>query len=212
MKCPLCGESDCFLFFQDRSREFFRCGSCGLVFVPAEYRLSPYEEKIRYDQHCNGPDNQGYRDFLAAFLHPLMIRLTKGKNGLDFGSGPVPLLAWMFREEGFKMDIYDPYYADNPGVFNRRFDFIVACEVVEHLREPFPEFKRLFGALKPGGIFGIRTGMLPGQEQFAEWSYRRDLTHILFFSPPVLSWIAQKWNSELEFREGDITIFRKSGG
>ncbi len=207
--CPLCHAGSCSKFHSDRDREYLQCRKCGLVFVPPEYHLSPYEEKMRYDLHLNDPNDQGYRDFLGRLLVPVRNRLKKGARCLDFGSGPLPVLASMFREEGFEIRIYDPFYADIPGVMNCRYDFITASEVVEHLRDPGREMRQLFGMLKPGGILGIMTEMLPEPSQFGQWHYRRDRTHVCFFSPPALRWLAAELGAEIEFCGVNVVIIRK---
>ncbi|MFH1965250.1 MAG: hypothetical protein ABIJ42_06865, partial [Acidobacteriota bacterium] len=90
--CPLCHFDSCSFFYRDREREYFRCPECSLVFVPPEYHVSADEEKERYDLHLNDPGDQGYRDFLRELFLPVRNCLRNGDRGLDFGSGPVPVL------------------------------------------------------------------------------------------------------------------------
>ncbi len=101
MICPLCRCDKCSCIHRDRNREYFKCPECNLAFVPSEYHISLQEEKDRYDLHRNDPENKGYMDLLGKLFLPMKDRLKKGDRGLDFGSGPSPVLASMFREEGF---------------------------------------------------------------------------------------------------------------
>jgi len=210
MHCPLCHDTGINDFHSDSDREYKQCECCRLVFVPAEYHLSPEEEKKRYDLHHNDPEDQGYREFLRRLFIPVNESLREGDHGLDFGSGPRPVLAEMFREKGFQVDLYDQFYADNREVFNLEYDFITASEVVEHLREPGEDLARIFQILKPGGILGIMTGMLPETGEFGQWHYQRDRTHICFFSPHVFYWLAWHWKASVEFPVENIALFRKS--
>lgn len=186
---------------------------CGLVFVPPEYHISDGEEKERYDLHQNDYGDQNYRDFLSRLVEPVKACLPSGCRGLDFGSGPGPVLAQMFRDEGFDMEIFDPFYSVNPAPLGGEYDFITASEVVEHLRDPFEELDRLCRLLKPGGILGIMTGMLPGPgaEEFGEWFYKNDKTHICFYSPAAVSWIAGEFGLKMEWASGNVVILRKKG-
>lgn len=212
MICPLCNSDSCSFFHGDRNREYYKCRCCSLVFVPLEYHVSLDEEKKRYDLHNNDLGDQGYRDFLRKLFLPVKHCLREGARGLDFGSGPVPVLASMFREEGFETEIFDWFYANNPDVLSIQYDFITASEVVEHLRDPLGELNRLYQLLKPGGIFGIMTGMLPSREYFGKWRYKNDKTHVCFFSPATFRWLAGRWEAEFEFTGGNVIILRKAGG
>jgi SAM-dependent methyltransferase len=142
---------------------------------------------------------------------PVRQYLKAGDHGLDFGSGPNPVLAQMFREEGFDMQIFDPFYSCNPEPLSGVYDFITASEVFEHLRDPLYELERLCRILKPGGILCIMTGMLPGPgaEEFREWFYKNDKTHLCFFSPAVFRWIAGIFNLKMEWASGNVVILRK---
>lgn len=207
--CPLCASGDSREYSCDERRRYLRCSSCMLVFVPALHHLSPAAEKKRYDLHRNAPDNEGYRTFLRRMADPLMKRLSPGSEGLDFGSGPQPLLASLVREAGYSMAIYDPFYEPVPDVLDRRYDFITATEVVEHLRDPKTELGRLWNCLRPRGWLGIMTRPVVQRDAFPVWHYKNDLTHICFFSPETFRWLAGRWAADLEFLEGDIVLFRK---
>jgi len=211
IRCPLCRNSDVLNYHSDSKRSFKNCRNCQLVFVPPDYHLSPYEEKMRYNLHQNDSEDQGYLGFLERLYTPVRNLLKKGDRGLDFGSGPQPILARMFREDGFETEIFDPFYAENPAVFVKKYDFITASEVLEHLRDPGSELERIFQILKPGGVLGIMTEMLPGRAQFDHWHYKRDMTHICFYSHPVFRWVARHWNASAEFPFASVAILRKNG-
>ncbi len=207
--CPLCRSRSAAKYHQDRSRQYFRCRSCHLTFVPPRYQLSRAAEKAEYDRHQNRSDDPGYRRFLSRLLLPVLARLAPGSRGLDFGAGPGPALADMLREAGHDIAIYDRFYAPNAAVLDARYDFITASEVVEHLRRPGPELDRLYRLLKPGGLLGIMTKRVIDRERFARWHYIRDPTHVCFFSRVTFIWLAARWGARLDICDRDVIIITK---
>lgn len=208
-KCSLCGNSEAIFFHHDRLREYWRCQICRLVFVPPSYFLSAADEKAEYDRHQNNPNDPGYRKFLSRLFEPMNTHLPPESTGLDFGSGPGPTLSLMFTEAGHKTQIYDPFYAPDSSVFEQRYDFITATEVVEHLHAPADELNRLWNCLKPGGQLGIMTKLVLNQNAFARWHYIRDLTHVCFFSRETFKWLAAHWNTECVFPGNDVILLEK---
>ncbi len=207
--CPLCQTRDGEAYFEDSHRRYLKCRSCDLVFVPPVYYLSSDEEKRRYDQHQNSPDDAEYRQFLNRLFMPVQALLRPESRGLDFGSGPGPTLSKMFEEAGHSMAIYDPYYAKNESIWEQQFDFITASEVVEHLHQPGAELDRLWACLKPGGTLGVMTKLALAREAFATWHYKNDMTHVGFFSRRTFEWLGSQWGSKARFFEKDVVLFRK---
>jgi len=206
--CPLCRCADTAAYFKDKHRAYRQCCKCLLVFVPQQFHLPPSAEKAEYDLHLNNPADAGYRKFLSRLTDPLQERITAGSSGLDFGCGPGPALAEMLTEAGHKVALYDPYYQPDTSVLEQDYDFICATEVVEHLRIPADEFRRLFALLRPGGILAIMTKLVRNQQAFAGWHYIRDLTHICFYSRKSFRWLAQHYAAEVEFIGADVILLR----
>lgn len=209
MTCSLCRTDDVRSYFRDSRRDYYRCGVCGLVFVPPRQFLRVEEEKKRYDLHRNSPEDPDYRRFLSRLFTPLRQRLAPGSGGLDFGSGPGPTLSRMFEEAGHTMTLFDHFYEHVPAALEQRYDFITATEVVEHLHDPNRELDRLWACLKEGGWLGIMTAQAVSREAFPQWHYKNDPTHVCFFSPSTFSWLALRWNAEVTFADGDVVLFRK---
>lgn len=207
--CLLCGNSSANFYYEDDYRSYYQCPECSLVFVPPQQHLSAKEEKERYELHENNPEDDGYRQFLKRLFDPLNNRIADHGYGLDFGCGPGPTLHHMFEDAGHRMKLYDIFYADDPSVFLRQYDFITATEVVEHLHQPMNTLNRLWQCLKPCGFLGIMTKMVRDREAFKAWHYIRDDTHVAFFSPATFRWIANKWQAKLEFIGSDVIIFQK---
>ncbi len=207
--CPLCDGTDATLYHRDRNRPYWRCRVCALVFVPPESWIDAVAEKTRYDQHENDPGDARYRAFLARLADPLLARVSRGAVGLDFGSGPGPTLGPMLSEAGLRVFPYDVFYAPDPEVWNRRYDFITATEVLEHLHHPRAELDRCFAVLVPGGVLGVMTKWVTEQPAFAASRYIRDPTHVCFFSPATCRWIARRWGTTVEFPAVDVAFFHR---
>jgi hypothetical protein len=181
------------------------------VFVPPAQHLTSSEEKARYDLHRNSPNDTGYRAFLNRIFIPLQQRLAPGSSGLDFGSGPSPTLSLLFTAAGHSMAIFDRFYEPDPRAFVRRYDFITATEVVEHLRQPKKELDLLWSCLEPGGWLGIMTRPAVEREKFSTWHYKNDRTHVCFFSEATFSWLALQWHADLFCVGPDVVLFQKKG-
>ena len=207
--CPLCKSNQEESFYTDSYREYLKCSNCDFVFVPKIYHLSEEDERARYDTHNNDPMDDRYRNFLSQLLNPLQEKISKGASGLDFGSGPGPTLSLMLEDFGHNVDLYDKFYAKNDVVFEKKFDFITASEVVEHLRHPMVELNRLMGLLKSNGILAIMTQILTPQVDFNQWYYKNDPSHIGFFSEKTLNYLAKKWQSELYVISERVVIIKK---
>jgi len=241
--CPLClawagpGEPGPDPFARVHGRVYFRCSRCALIFLGAEAHLDPAEERARYETHRNAPDDAGYRRFLDRLATPLLERLPPGAEGLDYGSGPGPTLSVMLEERGMQMAIHDPFFAPDPSVLERRWDFITCTETVEHFFRPAEEFERFRQMLRPGGWLAVMTewpprvgdgdeasmageagagaavgdGRSPGavdRDRFREWYYIRDPTHVCFYPPATFRWIAERYGWRVDFPRRNVAIFR----
>ncbi len=207
--CPLCDSGNSGEYWHDQTRDYLRCGTCNLVFVPRAQIVSAAEEKARYDTHRNSPDDPAYRRFLGRLFDPIEQKLAPGSRGLDFGSGPGPTLSVMFAEAGHSMAIYDRFYAPDPSVLEGKYTFITATEVVEHLQHPGKELERLWAQLEPGGYLGLMTQLVLDRNRFSRWRYKDDVTHIRFFSRTTFEWLADRWGADLNFPDKDVIMFEK---
>lgn len=204
--CPLCSNEQTRLLCRGKTRHYYQCDTCKLVFVPAKYHLSHEAEKAIYDQHENNPEDLGYRTFLNRLLEPLQEYIPSKAKGLDFGSGPGPTLSIMLEEKGHEMAIYDPYFANNKEALNESFDFITSTEVVEHLSKPNAVFEQLFCLLKDKGVIGIMTKLIPELEDFEQWHYTKDPTHITFYTEETFDYIARQYGYRAQIKRSDVII------
>lgn len=209
--CPLCHAAATDCFHSDQRRSYYRCTACGLIHVPKEYHLTPAEERRRYDTHQNSPADSGYRNFLGRLLTPLLPRLSPGLQGLDFGCGPGPTLSVMLQEHGYAMAVYDPFYANDPAVLDRSYDFVTCTEAIEHFARPDVEWRRLLSLLNDGGRLAIMTAFHDEHQDFADWYYKNDPTHVGFYSMMTFEWLARRDGLRAEFFGDSVVILTRQG-
>ena len=206
--CPLCGTRSPH-FHSDRRRDYRRCPTCDLTFVPKAFLPTPEQEKAEYDLHDNRPDDPGYRRFLSRVFEPVRAELEPGARGLDFGSGPGPTLSVMFEEAGFPTAVYDPFYAPDRAVLDGTYDFVTATEVVEHLHHPAEDLDLLWRLVAPGGRLGLMTKLARDLDAFRAWHYKNDRTHVIFFSRRTFEWLGEHRLAPPRFVGADVILFRK---
>lgn len=209
--CPVCLSEAVDHFQTVRGRVYFRCERCRATYLSRAQLPTPEQEKTRYDEHQNDPGDPGYREFLGRLATPLLKRLPPGAQGLDFGCGPGPALAGMVAEAGHDVSVYDPFYAPDQSVLERKYDFITATEVLEHLHRPAETLELLDSLLRPGGLLGVMTEFLTNDRRFAGWYYRQDLTHVVFYAEQTLRMIARLRGWAIDIPRKNVAIFQKAG-
>jgi len=197
-------------FGQIVSKSYLLCSQCGLVFLDRSNCLSPEEEKKRYLTHENTIDNKGYCSFLLKAWEPLKPLVCKSDKGLDFGSGPNPVLSDLIKSEGYNCKAYDPFFLDDKSLLNFKYNFILSTEVFEHFNSPKAEINLLLKLLEPGGYISVMTSPLTKEINFKNWHYRQDQTHISFFSYETYDWMAENLNLEIKYCSGPVVIFKKT--
>ncbi|MGX5915213.1 class I SAM-dependent methyltransferase [Aliidiomarina sp. Khilg15.8] len=210
MLCTLCSQP-ANAFCEDKTRQYFRCTGCDLVFADPDTRLTSEDEKSIYEFHTNDPEDGRYRDFLSQLSTPLLTKVRPGMHGLDFGSGPGPTLNLMLEEQGMTMSIYDIYYAPDQGQLQRKYDFVTCSEVAEHFAEPGKSWPELVGLVQPGGWLGVMTSLFISDnvEDFQRWGYKRDPTHVSFYTPKTMQWLAEHFGLSLEIVSDRVILFQK---
>lgn len=205
--CPLCGGVDVGFFCADTARPYLRCRTCDLVFVDPGSLPDPAAERARYETHNNDAADPGYVAFLERFAAPFGEALGPAPlEGLDYGCGPAPVLAGLLAARGHRMAVWDPFFAPDATVLSSSYDFVTCTEVVEHFHRPGEEFARLVGLLRPGGRLGLMTALRPADEAFPTWHYRRDFTHVSFFSQATFEFLARRHDLTVTFPERDLVF------
>ncbi len=208
MNCTLCSNGKSVLWAKDRFRTYFKCPECHLVFIPDNFYPTPEQEKKRYDLHNNDPEEEGYKNFLNKLISPLIPHLKKNDKGIDFGSGPTPSISILMKKRGFSMVNYDPFYSNQKNVLEQTYDFLTCVETVEHFHHPQKEWKKMIGMVKPGKWIGVMTQLLTDKIDFDAWYYKRDETHVCFYSETTMAWLAAKYNFRIHYMNDSVILIQ----
>jgi hypothetical protein len=161
--------------------------------------------------HNNSFESQGYvkifMDLLNDYIKPLNIT---GKI-LEFGSGPGPVLKELLLREGYDVFDFDPFFNMNDTYLKNKYQLITSTEVVEHFVEPLKEFKHLSGLLEKNGYILLMTRLRTMEvSEFTNWWYRRDLTHISFYTLDTFKEIGKKFGLRIvKTNNINIIVFQK---
>ena len=202
MQCLLCNHSADFLgSFQNRN--YNRCTNCASVFLDPSDFPTYTKEKERYDKHENTSDNSGYLNFLKPLLDAIFKDQNPENIGLDYGSGPNPVLTSYLQEQSYIVKPYDPFYSNDASLLDTTYDYIICCEVIEHFHNPNLEFTKLRTLLKPDAKLYCKTNLLSDSINFENWWYKNDFTHTFFYTEKALQFIKDKFG----FKE--LNIFKE---
>jgi SAM-dependent methyltransferase len=212
--CPLCGSGGGRPWSDKHGQTYYLCPRCELIHLHPDFLPSRESEYSRYLEHNNSPENSGYVAYLTDFAeHTVFSYLSPGSRLLDFGSGPSPVLTSILISEGYPTESYDPYFAPDTELVPEGYDGVAAVEVAEHLFDPAKEFGRLHRLLRPGGYLFLRTELHDGSlDFFSRWWYRRDRTHVCFYSARSFEVAAELLGMELvSVEKGRFVVMRRVG-
>jgi hypothetical protein len=190
------------------------CDLCGFISKDKEDHVSAQAQHTIYDSHHNSIEDPVYVAYFNHFLSEAVFPfVNEGRYGLDFGSGPSPVLAQMLTDTyGYMMDIYDLFYSPHKSYINKTYDLITVTEVVEHLENPLDYLSLFRDHLNENGILSIMTQFHHNNdEDFLDWHYIRDRSHISFCNERTFEIIAEMLNLNIIYSDHKkFVTFRKA--
>ncbi len=205
MQCPLCNNhTSTFEKKPFNNNIYFFCSVCKLVFLSPNSYLGADEEKKRYALHQNNIEAKGYVEFLNRIIEPSLTYINKTMHGLDYGCGPDSVLSKLLNLQNIECDYYDPFFF--PSLLNKKYDFIFATECFEHFFSPSKELETIISHLKPGGYLSIMTEFNVNPDNFLDWYYIKDPTHVCFYSLDTFEYISQKFGFEIVYLDKNRSI------
>ena len=209
--CIVCLSSKTLSFkTKNDERKYWHCKTCYSKFLDPSHYIEHGDEKERYLEHKNIINDAGYRKFLSKVTNPLQKLLKKDSLGLDYGCGHGPALADILEINGFKVDLYDPFFYPNKSIFNNKYKFVTCTEVAEHFFTPSEEFNKIDRMLEKNGILAVMTSLITKDVIFEDWYYRRDPTHVVFYSEKSLHLIAKQRSWSCWEEDKNVFFFKKS--
>lgn len=216
MNCILCQspETQGFPVTKAPARNYFHCQHCDLIFMDPAQRLNLIEERQRYDLHSD-QGGAGHRAFLMPLVKMIQEYYKKTPtppnevSTLDYGCGTVPALSEILAAEGMKTYFYDIFYHPNVEEFRRTYNLITSTEVWEHLYNPQEVIEKQLRLLKSHGLLAVMTSTHRGAGTFADWHYRRDPTHVSFFSEKTMNYLEKRYGLQLLKKQSPYYLFVK---
>lgn len=211
-KCPLCESmADYFCSIGKKGRDYYKCTTCHSVFLHPKSYIDYPSEKSRYEEHNNDVEDPRYQEFVSPITEAVRAQFPKTANGLDYGCGTGPVASVVLEEEGFKkVALYDPFFYPNEEHLTKTYDFIICCEVMEHFFNPQEEFSRLRKLLRTSGKLFCKTSILKedtDEDYFKDWWYNNDPTHVFFYTPKTLEFIAKAFGFKQVLIEPKLITF-----
>jgi SAM-dependent methyltransferase len=212
-KCKICG-SECLdhLYNEKSNSNYYFCKVCEFVFQDENEVVSEEKEKEIYDLHNNTFESKGYVEMFENFIDKAIVPFIELKsNALDYGCGPGVVLAEILRNQGWNVKTYDPIYDNNSDYNNVKYNLITSTEVFEHFLNPVIELEKISKLLNKGGILAIMTLLRPKtSDEFKDWWYTRDITHISFYSPKTLYLLGKMFGLKMIYNDNKRLIaFKK---
>lgn len=205
MICTLCTTS----LTNKIDEEYYDCPLCRALVKDSSLYFDEENEKLRYLTHNNDVNDIRYQEFTSPITNYILANYSKEHHGLDFGCGTGPVISKMLQESGYRVLKYDPYFARHPENLERRYDFIAACEVVEHFYEPRKEFRKLHELLNPHGSLAIMTLLYNDELDFKTWYYRKDPTHVFIYRKETFDYICRVYGFKECFVEKRLIVLKK---
>ncbi len=201
--CPLCFSSSDF-FIEGENREYYLCPCCSMIFVPSNFFIPQQEEVDRYLEHENNIENEGYVAMFENAIKQVNDSCDKVRWVLDYGCGYEPVLKTLLEKRGFATDIYDENFFSEAKL-RQNYDLIISTETFEHFKYPEKELNHIVSLLSPSSYLAVMTQLYSfknktaSKELFKNWYYKRDPTHIVFYSDQTFAWIAKYYGLKIIF-------------
>lgn len=210
--CPLCESlADYFCSIGKKGRDYYKCHNCHAVFLHPKKYMDYSSEKSRYEEHNNDVKDPRYREFVSPITNAILAHFEKDSSGLDYGCGTGPVASVVLEERGFtSIALYDPFFQPNEKNLSKTYDFIICCEVMEHFFTPREEFIQLRNLLKASGKLFCKTSILKddmNKNDFSDWWYNNDPTHVFFYTPRTLQFIAEGFGFKKVLIEPKLITF-----
>jgi len=190
--CPLCGHAgDSMRFGVLRSHCIFgggvltrhQCPACDVIFGPDKmFDMTEHELTQEYEWHYKVYEEGDSTEAEIRAFHSLAPR----RDGIyvNFGAGAWSKSVQQLRADGWNVFAYEPHSSAAPSedwslnsetqIAALRVDGLFSNNVLEHLRHPAADLRRMAGWLKPGALMAHATPCY-------EYLYEYTRFHLYFF-------------------------------
>lgn len=215
--CPVCDSPDSTLRVierKDKNRTYTIriCKTCKHVSNAGntvDYSAFTSIKRFRLTPRVGTEDHQG-REFHMAKMgidilqrSSLQAMVFGGGRSLDYRHiAKLPEVEGVVMGDVVDLGIDADFVNISEGT-DRRFDLIIACEVIEHFTDPRTEFPRLFELLNDDGLLICSTNIYDGKN-VAPHTYLYSRGHVSYYSPRAIREIADRSGMLFDFRVPEI--------
>ncbi len=205
--CPLCNNVGT-VFYRYKKLLYYRCDNCYGIFIDKKLLPDRETEMLRYKQHNNNVEDDGYQKFVSPITSAIMRDFTKNHKGLDFGAGTGPIISKTLKDTDYLIKQYDPFFHNYTNLLQDKYDYIACCEVIEHFHDPKKEFSLLKKLLLKNGSLYCMTNIYDESINFHKWDYKNDPTHVFIYYKKTIHWIKEEYGfSNVKIEGRLITYF-----
>lgn len=201
--CKICGATSRLfaeaIVLKKHKVKYFRCVECGFLQTQEPYWLDEaYSSAIAGQDVGIMTRNLTNCQVVSAVLNLMFPRVSQA---VDFGAGH-GIFVRMMRDRGFDFHWSDLYATNDyargfEASGGKRFDFLTAFEVIEHLPDPVSDISRLMEL--SDNVF-VSTAVLPTPPPtINEWWYYMPSSgqHISFYTEEALQRLATRFQRHL---------------
>jgi len=188
--CLLCN-SNASTFYNYNDRHFFKCNTCAGIFLDKNLWLTKEDEIARYITHNNDVEDKNYQLFVSPITNAVLRDFDKEHYGIDFGAGTGPVISKILGDHKFQIVQYDPFFHNYKNLLDKKYDYIVCCEVIEHFYHPKKEFDLLKKIMRPNAKLYCMTVLFEDNMDFHNWYYKNDPSHVFIYQSKTIYWIKE---------------------
>jgi SAM-dependent methyltransferase len=209
--CLVCGSRRTYVQTVERKNRTYTiriCRRCQYVSNPdntVDYTAFQSVEKFRLTRRVGTAEHKG-REFHMAQMgadilgrSSLQVMVFGAGRSLDYRHiAELPEVKSVVMSDVVDLGIDADFINITQGT-SRRFDLIIACEVVEHFTDPMTEFPRLFRLLSRNGLLVCSTNIYDGRN-VANHTYLYSRGHVSYYGPRAIREIARRSHMLFDFR------------
>ncbi len=224
--CDLCGSNANSPVFEKNGFSGVRCSACGLVFINPRPTAEYLKNNVYNEGYFDAEKGYGIEDLFGKSRRDSLKRAeglftevekygvkgavldigcaagyfleTARKRGWEPHGVEISDFAAGHARDTLKLDVLtgDLLHLHLP---REKFDLALLMDIIEHLTSPKEGLKKVFSALKPGGLLVVETPnyeSAPARVLGTEWGLIAPEHHLFYFTPATL----KKMSAESGFK------------